>query len=212
MQAHNNDDILSPDYSNPLQYFSSHSLTRTTPPIYADDPWTTSSNASFDFEQNNNISSYAIDRELVHSFMMDQDSDQQEVGFGSKLTANNVLCNVKALFHHLKREREGSTNFYIVGVDVPDAYNDIYSKSNPHNEKVELKSLQVLIHLAGLSLPAQQKVSFFSISFFQLSHLAEKRPHILGHEFDCHSRNKPSYTKRVLCLSCLHCLWTKEYG
>lgn len=100
MQAHNNDNILSPDYSNPLHYFGSHSLTRTTPPIYADDPWTTSSNASFDFEHGNNdndnsnsSNSYAIDRDLVHSFMMDPDNEQQEVEFGSKLTANNVLCN-----------------------------------------------------------------------------------------------------------------------
>jgi hypothetical protein len=44
-------------------------------------------------------------------------------------------------------------------VDVPDVYNDIYSKSNPYNEKVELKSLQVLLQLAGLSVLAQRKVS-----------------------------------------------------
>jgi hypothetical protein len=92
MQTHHNDDILSPDYSNPLQYFSSHSLTRTTPPIYADDPWTTSSNASFDFEHNNS-NSY-LDRELVDSIMLCPDNDQQDIGFGSKLTANNVLCIV----------------------------------------------------------------------------------------------------------------------
>lgn len=83
-----NDDILSPDYSNPLQYFSSQSLSRTTPPIYADDPWTTSSNASFDFNDASNSNNYAVDG----SFMMESELDHQDAGFGTELTANNVLC------------------------------------------------------------------------------------------------------------------------
>lgn len=87
-----NDDILSPDYSNPLQYFNSQSLSRTTPPIYADDPWTTSSNASFDFSDNGNGNNYAVDSTLGHSFMIESELEQQDAGFGSELTANNVLC------------------------------------------------------------------------------------------------------------------------
>ncbi|KAL7330406.1 Sorting nexin mvp1 [Mucor circinelloides] len=127
-----NDDILSPDYSNPLQYFSSQSLSRTTPPIYADDPWTTSSNASFDFNDTTNSSNYAVDS----SFMMEPEMDHQDAGFGTELTANNVL----------------------LGADVPDAYFEIYSKSNPHHERVDTRSLQIIFHLAGISLFHQQKV------------------------------------------------------
>ncbi|KAK4514447.1 uncharacterized protein ATC70_002043 [Mucor velutinosus] len=127
-----NDDILSPDYSNPLQYFSSQSLSRTTPPIYADDPWTTSSNASFDFNDTSNSNNYAVDS----SFMMETELDHQDAGFGAELTANNVL----------------------LGADVPDAYFDIYSKSNPRHERIDARSLQVILHLAGIPVFRQQKV------------------------------------------------------
>ncbi|KAI8644245.1 hypothetical protein BD408DRAFT_384094 [Parasitella parasitica] len=126
------DDILSPDYSNPLQYFSSQSLSRTTPPIYADDPWTTSSNASFDFTDTRNSNAYAIDS----SFMMGSELDEQNGGFGSRLTANNVL----------------------LGADVPDVYLDIYSKSNPHREEINVKPLQIILHLASIPLFQQQKI------------------------------------------------------
>ncbi|CEP15908.1 hypothetical protein [Parasitella parasitica] len=112
-----NDDILRPDYSNPLQYFSSQPLSRTTPPIYADDPWTTGSNASFDFADTRNSNAYAVDS----SFIMGSEIDEQNAGFGSELTANNVL----------------------LGADVPDAYLDIYSKSNPHHEEIDIMNLIV---------------------------------------------------------------------
>ncbi|KAL9549988.1 hypothetical protein MBANPS3_004956 [Mucor bainieri] len=130
-----NDDILSPDYSNPLQYFSSQSLSRTTPPIYADDPWTTSSNASFDFTHDASTSSnnYAVDS----SFMMEPELNDQDAGFGTELTANNVL----------------------LGADVPEAYFDIYSKSNPRHERIDARSLQIILHLAGIPVFQQQKVS-----------------------------------------------------
>ncbi|GAN07422.1 conserved hypothetical protein [Mucor ambiguus] len=127
-----NDDILSPDYSNPLQYFSSQSLSRTTPPIYADDPWTTSSNASFDFNDTSNSNNYAVDS----SFTMESELDHQDAGFGTELTASNVL----------------------LGADVPDAYFDIYSKSKPHHERVDTRWLQIISHLAGIPVFQQQKV------------------------------------------------------
>lgn len=97
-----NDDILSPDYSNPLQYFSSQSLSRTTPPIYADDPWTTSSNASFDFNDTTNSNNYAVDS----SFMMESEMDHQDAGFGTELNANNVLCEYTQRYGNAERTNE----------------------------------------------------------------------------------------------------------
>lgn len=78
------DNVLSPDFSEPLQYFdSSPPLSRTTPPIYADDPW--------------NSSSYEdTEPEISHSnYFIDQESEQHKAIFGSNLTASNVLCNKK---------------------------------------------------------------------------------------------------------------------
>lgn len=48
--------------------------------------------------------------------------------------------------------------YLVVGADVPDAYFEIYSKSNPHHERVDTRSLQIIFHLAGISLFHQQKV------------------------------------------------------
>jgi hypothetical protein len=46
-----------------------------------------------------------------------------------------------------------------VGVDIPDNYYDIYSKANPHGEKVDIKSLEVILQqLSGLPLHLRQKV------------------------------------------------------
>lgn len=88
----NYDNILSPDFNDPLQYFdSTPPISRTTPPIYADDPWTTAPEGAFDFDSS---PSYIIEQELEHSnYFADQDIDQQKAIFGSELTSSNVLCN-----------------------------------------------------------------------------------------------------------------------
>ncbi len=55
--------------------------------------------------------------------------------------------------------------FYVVGVDIPDIYIDVYSKSNPQNEKIEVKSLEIILEqLSGLSISNRRKVTniFFS--------------------------------------------------
>lgn len=90
--------ILSPDFNEPLQYFdTSPSLSRTTPPIYADDPWTTST-----------PSSYVADRDLSHShYFTEQEDIQHKDTFGSELTASNVLCKKK------KKKRKGGKNHLI---------------------------------------------------------------------------------------------------
>ncbi|KAG2206693.1 hypothetical protein INT47_003635 [Mucor saturninus] len=118
------DNVLSPDFSEPLQYFdASPPLSRTTPPIYADDPWNSSS-----FED--------AEPEMPHYFVAN-DSEQHKTLFGSNLTAANVL----------------------LGVDIPDTYNDIYSKSNPQEEKIDVKSLElILVQLSGLPLHLRQQV------------------------------------------------------
>lgn len=73
------DNVLSPDFSEPLQYFdASPPLSRTTPPIYADDPWNSSS-----FED--------AEPDMPHYFVPN-DSEQHKTLFGSNLTATNVLC------------------------------------------------------------------------------------------------------------------------
>lgn len=49
----------------------------------------------------------------------------------------------------------------IVGVDIPDIYYDIYSKADPHKEKVNIKSLEIILQqLSGLPLYVRQKASF----------------------------------------------------
>jgi hypothetical protein len=53
-----------------------------------------------------------------------------------------------------------------VGADVPDVYFDIYSKSNPHHEKIDARFLQIILHLAGIPLFNQQKV-ILSMSLLQ---------------------------------------------
>lgn len=45
-----------------------------------------------------------------------------------------------------------------MGADVPDVYFDIYSKSNPHHEKIDTRTLQIILHLAGIPLFNQEKV------------------------------------------------------
>jgi hypothetical protein len=48
-----------------------------------------------------------------------------------------------------------------VGVDIPDIYYDIYSKANPHDEKVNIKSLEIILHqLSGLPFYSRQKVCY----------------------------------------------------
>ncbi|KAI8094582.1 hypothetical protein BDF21DRAFT_458979 [Thamnidium elegans] len=120
--------ILSPEFNEPLQYFdTSPSLSRTTPPIYADDPWTTST-----------PSSYVADRDLSHSnYFTEQEDIQHKDTFGSELTASNVL----------------------LGVDIPEIYFDIYSRSNPHDEKIDIKSLDIILEqLSGLPIQTRQEV------------------------------------------------------
>ncbi|KAI8884756.1 PX-domain-containing protein [Backusella circina FSU 941] len=56
--------------------------------------------------------------------------------FTSELTASNVT----------------------VGADIPDAYNDIYSISNPYHEKIQLKALDILFQHSSLTAPIQQKI------------------------------------------------------
>ncbi|KAI9247016.1 hypothetical protein EDC94DRAFT_626725 [Helicostylum pulchrum] len=120
--------ILSPEFNEPLQYFdTSPSLSRTTPPIYADDPWTTST-----------PSSYVADRDLSHShYFTEQEDIQHKDTFGSELTASNVL----------------------LGADIPEIYVDIYSRSNPHDEKVDIKSLDIILEqLSGLPIQTRREV------------------------------------------------------
>ncbi|GAA5816329.1 hypothetical protein MFLAVUS_009855 [Mucor flavus] len=120
--------ILSPDFNEPLQYFdTSPSLSRTTPPIYADDPWTTST-----------PSSYVADRDLSHShYFTEQEDIQHKDTFGSELTASNIL----------------------LGVDIPEIYFDIYSRSNPRDEKIDIKSLDIILEqLSGLPIQTRQEV------------------------------------------------------
>lgn len=66
MQTPSDDDVLSPDYSDHLNYFNP--LSHSASPIYEDDPWTTISN-------NNSIH-----------------FDEQV--FDLDLTPNNVLCKI----------------------------------------------------------------------------------------------------------------------
>ncbi|GAA5805639.1 hypothetical protein HPULCUR_011160 [Helicostylum pulchrum] len=120
--------ILSPEFNEPLQYFdTSPSLSRTTPPIYADDPWTTST-----------PSSYVANRDLSHShYFTEQEDIQHKDTFGSELTASNVL----------------------LGADIPEIYVDIYSRSNPHDEKVDIKSLDIILEqLSGLPIQTRREV------------------------------------------------------
>lgn len=77
---HSFDNVLSPDFSEPLQYFdSSPPMSRTTPPIYADDPWNSSS-----FEDTEE------EPDMPHYFSADE--AQRKTLFSSNLTAGNVLC------------------------------------------------------------------------------------------------------------------------
>jgi hypothetical protein len=83
----NYENILSPDFNDPLQYFdSSPPVSRTTPPIYADDPWTTPP-----FDQDDLNSSYVIEQDHSMYFTTEQDNEQQKAIFGSELTPSNVL-------------------------------------------------------------------------------------------------------------------------
>lgn len=75
-----NDDILSPDYSDPLNYFNT--LSHSTSPLYEEDPWTTiSNNGSIHFND-------SFEQDMAKSFI--NESSQQ--GFGSDLSPKNVLC------------------------------------------------------------------------------------------------------------------------
>jgi hypothetical protein len=47
---------------------------------------------------------------------------------------------------------------YLVGADIPDAYNDIYSIANPYHEKIQLKALDILYQHSSLTAPIHQKV------------------------------------------------------
>ncbi|CAO3654710.1 unnamed protein product [Mucor hiemalis] len=52
-----------------------------------------------------------------------------------------------------------------MGVDIPDIYLNIYNKSNPHNEKVDVNSLDLILqHLSGLSLSKRQKITSLVVS------------------------------------------------
>lgn len=51
-----------------------------------------------------------------------------------------------------------------MGVDIPDTYNDIYSKSNPQEEKIDVKSLElILVQLSGLPLHLRQQVNCYCV-------------------------------------------------
>ncbi|KAI8057590.1 uncharacterized protein B0P05DRAFT_559881 [Gilbertella persicaria] len=49
----------------------------------------------------------------------------------------------------------------LLGVDVPDAYTDIYSQCNPHHQTVNIKALEIILKTAGLSHQAQKEVMHF---------------------------------------------------
>lgn len=88
----NYDNVISPDFNDPLQYFDSTPPTsRTTPPIYADDPWSTIPEGSFDFD--NTSSSYIVEQHITHNnHFIGDSSEQRNTVFGSELTSFNVLC------------------------------------------------------------------------------------------------------------------------
>lgn len=74
----------------------------------------------------------------------------------------------------------------LVSVDIPDIYMDVYNKSNPHNEKVDIKSLHLILEqLSGLSANNKQRVKenvFYTVSLFNkcpTSFFFE-----IGHEFN----------------------------
>lgn len=133
----NYDNMLSPDFDDPLQYFdSSLTTSRATPTIYADDPWSVTEDA-ITFESN---STYPMGGDLSESSYFLQNT-QEEIG--SEITSSNVL----------------------VGVDLPDIYLDIYSKSGPANEKVQVQSLEIILQqLSGLPLVKRQKVMSLVVS------------------------------------------------
>lgn len=81
----NYDNSLSPDFDDPLQYFNSSLTTsRTTPTIYADDPWSVTEDA-IAFESN---SPYAMGGDLLESNYFLQNT-QEEIG--PEITSFNVL-------------------------------------------------------------------------------------------------------------------------
>lgn len=47
-----------------------------------------------------------------------------------------------------------------VGVDVPDAYIDVYAQCSPRQESVSLEKVLTVIGLYGLTNEVQEKVSF----------------------------------------------------
>jgi hypothetical protein len=86
------ENILSPNFNDPLHYFdSSPPTSRTTPPIYADDPWSTIPEGTIDF--NSTSSSYVINQDMSHnSYFVDESNERNNAIFGSELTSSNVLC------------------------------------------------------------------------------------------------------------------------
>lgn len=56
-----------------------------------------------------------------------------------------------------------------MGVDIPDIYYDIYSKSDPHDEKIDTKSLDIILkQLSGLSVHLRQQVNNVYLFFLYL--------------------------------------------
>lgn len=46
-----------------------------------------------------------------------------------------------------------------MGVDIPDIYYDIYSRSDPQEERIDVKSLDIILQqLSGLSVHLRQQV------------------------------------------------------
>lgn len=46
-----------------------------------------------------------------------------------------------------------------MGVDIPDIYSEIYSRSDPHHEKIKVISLEIILdQLSGLPMYTRQEV------------------------------------------------------
>lgn len=94
----NYDNVLSPDFNDPLQYFDySLATSRTTAPIYAEDPWSSTPEGAFAFDT---TSPYNIEEDLSNNNIYIQ-SNREEIG--TEITPFNVLSK-----YHIKIEEESS--------------------------------------------------------------------------------------------------------
>ncbi|KAI8988434.1 hypothetical protein BDF20DRAFT_855665 [Mycotypha africana] len=148
MQEPHHDEILSPDFSNPLEYFSRNNFdNQSTPPLDTDDPWKA---PTYD-DRRPPEHPYTDSSTSSHGTTLDNESQQDGI--------HNVLRADKSRHYDPLHRSQLTASNVLSGVEVPEQYTTLFDAfSTTQRRLIDTSILESILGHANLRNDIQQEI------------------------------------------------------